>query len=75
MTAIKAHTYYRGISRSFKKQVRFQSYKQEAKQDFDEDKMGESQVCGACIIPTDMVSYVQTHSENTNLNTLSQLIH
>ena len=27
--------------------------------------MGESQVCGACIIPTDSVSYVQAHGENT----------
>ena len=48
MRVATAHTNYRGKSRSPKKQVRFQSYKQEAKQDFDEDKMGESQVCGAC---------------------------
>ena len=60
-----AHTNYRVRSRYPKKQVRFQSYKQEAKQDFDEDKMDESQVCGACIIPIDMVSYVQAHGKNT----------
>ena len=27
--------------------------------------MGESQVCGTCIIPTTTVSYVQTNGENT----------
>ena len=27
--------------------------------------MGASQVCGACIISTDTVSYVQAHDENT----------
>ena len=27
--------------------------------------MGESQVCGACIIPTDMVSFVQAQGEST----------
>ena len=27
--------------------------------------MGESQVCGACIIPNNTVSYVQAHDENT----------
>ena len=32
---------------------------------FDEDKKGEIEVCGECIIPTDTVSYVQAHSENT----------
>ena len=65
MGVAAAHTNYRGRSRSVKKQVGFQSYKQEAKQDFDEDKMGESQVCDTCIIPTDTVSYVQAHGENT----------
>ena len=63
MWVATARTNYRG-RRSPKIQVRFQSYKQEAKQYLDEDKMGESQVCGACIIPTDTVSYVQAHSEN-----------
>ena len=53
MRVATAHTDYRGRSRSQKKQVRFHSYKQESKQDFDEYKMGENQVCGACIIPTD----------------------
>ena len=66
MRVTAGHTNYRGRSRSPKKQVRFQSYKQEAKQDLDEDKMGESQVCGACIIPINTVSYVQAHGENTN---------
>ena len=37
----------------------------EAKQDFGEDKMGESQVCGARKIPNKTVSYVQAHGENT----------
>ena len=27
--------------------------------------MGESQVCGTCIIPNNMVSYVQAQGENT----------
>ena len=64
MLVATARTNYRVRRRSPKIQVRFQSYKQEAKQYLDEDKMGESQVCGACIIPTDTVSYVQAHSEN-----------
>ena len=69
MWVATARTNYRGRRRSPKIQVRFQSYKQEAKQDLDEDKMGESQVCGACVIPTDTVSYVQAHSENKKTNT------
>ena len=58
MQVAAAHINNRGRSRSKKKQIRFQSYKQEAKYDLDEDKMGESQVCGTCIIPNNTVSYV-----------------
>ena len=65
MWVAAAHTNYRGRSISLKKQVRFQNYKQEAKQDLDEDSMGESQVCDVCIIPNNTVSYVQAHGENT----------
>ena len=65
MRVAAAHTNNRGRSRSPQKQVRFQSYKQKAKYDLDEDKMGESQVCGACIIPNNTVSYVQAQVENT----------
>ena len=73
MRVAAAHTNNRGRSRSPKKEIRFQSYKQEAKYDLDEDKMGESQVCSTCIIPNNTVSYVQAQGENTK--TLSHLIH
>ena len=68
-----ANTNYRGWLDPPKKQVRFRSYKQESKQDLDNDKTDQSQVCGACIIPTDTVSYVQAESKNAK--THSQLIH
>ena len=69
MWVATAHTNCRRKSRSPKKQVRFQSCKQKAKQDFDEVKMGESRVCGACIISTNTVCYVKIQK------TLSQLMH
>ena len=63
MKVAAARTGGRGRSQSSSKHVRFQDQRLS-----DDRKSDENQVCGACFIHTDTVSYVQASNDSTKVS-------
>ena len=66
MKVAATRTYGRGRSRSPSKHVRFQDQRQ-GQELSDNGKSDDNQVCGACFIHTDTVSYVQASNVGTKV--------
>ena len=66
MKVAATRTYGRGRSRSPLKHVRFQDQRQ-GQELSDDGKSDDNQVCGACFIHTDTVSYVQASNDGTKV--------
>ena len=66
MKVAATRTYGRGRSRSPSKHVRFQDQRQ-GQELSDNEKSDDNQVCGACFIHTDTVSYVQASNVGTKV--------
>ena len=66
MKVAATRTYGRGRSRSPSKHVRFQDQRQ-GRELSDDGKSDDNQVCGACFIHTDTVSYVQASNDGTKV--------
>ena len=67
MKVAAARTCSRGRCRSPSKHVRFQNQRQ-GQELSDDRKSDDNQICGACFIQTDTVSYVQASNVGTKVS-------